>query len=156
MAEANATPSLEERRRQRQETRQRQTYLTFLNSVSESARLSGDEGRDRAERAASSVLCALEQRITVEESDDLNAQLPRKLQELLHRCERHEGSRPERFGLQEFLQMVADDLETNVNEAESLTRAVFEAVRVQITEGEADDVASQLPADLQALWRRPA
>jgi uncharacterized protein (DUF2267 family) len=36
---------------------------------------------------------------------------------------------------------------------EPLVRAVFRAMRDLISEGEANDVASNLPPDLQALWR---
>ncbi len=35
---------------------------------------------------------------------------------------------------------------------EKLVRGVFRAVRALISEGEANDVAAQLPAELKELW----
>ncbi len=82
----------------------------------------------------------------------LEAQLPAKVRDLLRRCPRHEGLPPRKFKLLEFLQRVGEDLDTTPNEAERLSRAVFATVRGHISEGEADDVMGQLPADLRALW----
>ncbi|HZI16176.1 MAG TPA: DUF2267 domain-containing protein, partial [Myxococcus sp.] len=61
--------------------------------------------------------------------------------------------RARRFGREEFLATVAEDLLKPVEEVEPLVRAVFRAMRDLISEGEAEDVASNLPPDLQALWR---
>jgi len=36
--------------------------------------------------------------------------------------------------------------------AERLAKAVFEVLKKQITRGETDDVAAQLPKDLKAMW----
>ena len=49
--------------------------------------------------------------------------------------------------------MIGEDLGMQAAEVEGVVRAVFSAVREQISEGEAEDVASQLPKDLGALWR---
>ncbi|NPC84884.1 DUF2267 domain-containing protein, partial [Pyxidicoccus fallax] len=105
-----------------------------------------------AECAAVAVLSALERRILPAEARDLEAQLPRRLVEFLPPLEQR-PPRPRRFGREEFLQTVADDLEKPVEEMEPLVRAVFRAMRDLISEGEAEDVASNLPPDLQALWR---
>ncbi len=143
---------LQDIRRKRHESRTSTTYKNFIKSLAELGNMTEEE----AENASVSVLCALEQRIMSDEARDLEAQLPFKLQELLHRCERHEGGVPERFGREEFLEMVANDIDCSPEEAESIARSVFTTVRSQITEGEAEDVASQLPRDLQDLWRRPS
>ena len=143
---------LEEIRKQRHESRTSSTYKQFLKDLCSL----GNMKEEDAERAAVSVLCALEQRIMRSESEDLEAQLPFKLQQLLHRCELHEADVPKRFGRDEFIQMVASDLKTDPDNAETIARNVFTVVREQVSEGEAEDVAAQLPPDLADLWRRPS
>ncbi|MCP3063429.1 DUF2267 domain-containing protein [Myxococcus sp. K38C18041901] len=138
----------EELRAKRHASRTSRTYAFFIRDLEARA------GVDRAlaERAAESVLCTLEQRLMGGEVKDLEAQLPQKVRDMLQRCPRHEGLPPRKFKMLEFVQRVADDLDTTPNEAERLCRAVFVTVREHISEGEADDVMGQLPADLRALW----
>src|SRR5689334_1056797 len=90
---------LEARRQMRRESRRSQTYKRFLRHLCDESGLSEAD----AEAAASSVLCAFEQRILQSEADHLNAQLPRKLQELLTRCERHDDLPPRKFGRGELV-----------------------------------------------------
>lgn len=139
-------------RAQRHESRTAQTYTFFLRDLEKRAGVD----RDLAERAAQSVLCLVEQRILDTEAKQLEAQLPEKVRQLLKRCAKHEGKPAKKYGLLEFLSTVADELDTTPNEAERLARAVLGTVREHITEGEAEDVIGQLPADLQALWAREA
>lgn len=139
-----------ERRRQRHESRTGTTFRAFLNDVCEYSHLPLDE----AERTTLSVICTLEQRITANEARDLEAQLPLRLRELLQRCPAHASAKPERFSLDEFIARVADDLDCTEDEAESRIEAVFAALRDQISEGEFEDVGSQLPSDIADLWYR--
>lgn len=145
-------PVTDETRRQRHESRSGSTYKHFLKDLCRVGNLS----EEQAEQASVSVLCALERRIYSDEASQLEAQLPVKLRDLLQRCERHEGAPPKKFGKDEFFRMVADDLNTDPGNAEKCARAVITAVRSQISEGEAEDVAGQLPEDLAELWRRPS
>ena len=138
----------------RHESRQSQTYKAFLKYLCDVGRF--DDER-QAENAAVSVLCALEQRLFGEEARDLEAQLPQKLRELLVRCERHEsGPPPNKFGRDELLKMVGDDVGVKQENTESVVRAVFSALQAQISEGEIEEVGQQLPADIRDLWARPA
>jgi uncharacterized protein (DUF2267 family) len=57
---------------------------------------------------------------------------------------------------EDFYRVVAEDLDRSPEEVEPTIRAVFAAVRAQLPEKEAEDVAGQLPAELDALWRRPS
>ena len=141
-----------DRRAQRHESHASSTYKNFLKDL---CSISGMD-ESLAECAAVSVLCTLERRIYGEEARDMEAQLPAKLRELLQRCERHEGKPTEKFGRDGFFKLVADDLEKSPDEIEPIVRSVFAAVRSQISEGEAADVAEQLPSDLAVLWRLPA
>lgn len=142
-----ATPEV---RAQRSESRASQTYAFFLKDLEAKAGV----GRERAEQVAQSVLCALEQRLMDTEFKHLEAQLPRKVRDLLQRCPRHAGAPPLKLHLEQFLAMVSEDLDTTPNEAERLCRAVFATVREHISEGETEDVIGQLPSDLRALWAR--
>jgi uncharacterized protein (DUF2267 family) len=132
----------------RHEAHTRETYARFIKHLREL----GPMERDLAECAAVAVLSALERRLPADEAKDLEAQLPRKLVEFLPPPDKR-APRPHKFGREEFLQTVAEDLNTSPQEAERLTRLVFRAIRDQISEGEARDVEGNLPLDLQALWR---
>ncbi len=140
----------ESRREQRSETRRNQTYKAFLANLG----AIGSMNEEEAERAAVSVLCVLEQRLFGEEASHLEAQLPGKLRDLLIRCERHMGKPASKFGKDGFILMVSEELRVDGLEAERKIRAVFSAVRDQVSEGEIEDVIAQLPADLRELWRR--
>jgi uncharacterized protein (DUF2267 family) len=105
-----------------------------------------------AECAAVSVLGALERRLMPNGARNLESQLPRLLVEFLPPPEER-PPRTHRFGREELVETVADDLQMPVARAELVVRAVLRAFQDQISEGEADKVASNLPADIQALWR---
>jgi len=135
-------------RRKRHESRASTTYKLFLRTLCDSLSLP----EQLAERAAASVLCALEQRLTNSEGRHLEAQLPRKLTELLVRCERHERLRPRDIGRSEFLGMVAGDLGIRIDHAETIVRGVFQVLTLQVSPGQLQSVLSMLPADLRELW----
>ncbi|WP_164007300.1 DUF2267 domain-containing protein [Pyxidicoccus trucidator] len=141
---------IEVRRKLRHESRASQTYKVFLDHLCERGGMSPAV----AQQAAVSVLCAVEQRILSDEALDMEAQLPRKLTDLLHRCEKHEEELPPKFGREHLLRRVGEDLSLNPDAVEPVVRAVLDAIRHQISEGEAEDVMSQLPEDLRDLWGR--
>jgi uncharacterized protein (DUF2267 family) len=139
---------LTQRRTQRHESHIHSTYAAFLRRLCELSSM--DE--QLAESAAISVLSTLERRILPKEAKDLEAQLPRLLVEFLPPPDQR-PLRPHRFGLEEFLRSVAEDLRMPEEEVDTLVRAVFQAFHEHISEGESEDVASNLPPDLRALWR---
>lgn len=143
-----ATP---EQRKQRRESRTRNTYLAFLKNLAEISQLSFDDAED----AALAVLRRLEDRLTANEANDLEAQLPDKLKELLETEER-EKKTPIKYTLSEFYEAIADDAGVSPSEAIPLVSLVFRAVNQQISRGESEDVASQLPQDLAQVWLRAA
>ncbi|WP_338263908.1 DUF2267 domain-containing protein [Corallococcus caeni] len=145
---------LDERRRMRHESRTSQTYKAFLKYLCDVGSFPDEQA---AQEAAVSVLCVLEQRLFGEEDNDLEAQLPHKLRELLVRCDRHEaGPPPHKFGRDEMLAMVSTDLDVEPEDAEAIVRAVFSAVQAQISTGESDDISGELPPDLRDLWTHPS
>lgn len=144
--------SLEERRARRHQTRTSQTYRDFLRRLE----VRGGMSPAVAEKAAVAVLCALEQRLFGEEARDMEAQLPVKLTELLHRCEVHEkGPPPVKFGGEEMLERVGDELHLQPNAVEPVVRAVLGVLRERLSDGEAEHVIEQLPQDLRALFYLP-
>jgi len=113
--------------------------------------------RAEAARAVEAVVCALAQRISQGEFENLRDLLPDPFRSRLVACERHAVAPRARFQTAEdFYEVVAEDLDRSPDEVEPTVRAVFAAVRAQLPERDVEDVAGQLPAELQALWRRPS
>jgi uncharacterized protein (DUF2267 family) len=148
MTHPTSDQELKQRREQRHASHVGATYAAFIRYLSEL----GSMEPEVAECAAISVLSALERRILPKEAKHLEAQLPRKLVEFLPPPDQR-PARPHRFGREEFLRTVADDLKKSPEEVEPLVRTVFRVFQEHISEGEAEDVAANLPPDLRALWR---
>lgn len=139
---------VEHRREQRRESRSNQTLAKFVDRLTARTGLPADQ----AMRALGSVLCVLEQRIMGDEAKDLNSQLPAKVREIVVQCEVHQG-RPRKFDGAEFVQLVSQHLdEQSRGSAEQIIRSVLACVRESISEGEANQVRDQLPADIRAYW----
>jgi CBS domain-containing protein/uncharacterized protein (DUF2267 family) len=140
----SVTPAV---RAQRSESRAAQTFTFFLRDLE----AKGLE-RKQAEQAVESVLCAMEQRLMVDEARHLEAQLPRKVVALLERCPKHQDRPYRKMDRDELLGMVADDLGVSVEEAERITCAVLSTVSEHISQGELEDVLGQLPKEFHSLW----
>lgn len=113
--------------------------------------------RAEAARAVEAVMCALSQRVCHSDFDDLRETLPDPFRARLAVCERHAVTTPRHFrALEDFYEVVAEDLDRSPEDVEPTVRAVFAAVRAQLSENHAEDVANQLPYELQLLWRRPS
>jgi uncharacterized protein (DUF2267 family) len=103
--------------------------------------------------AADAVLCALEMRLPRADAEDLADVVPPTLRRILSRCVVHEGDLPEiSFDELSFLRLIATDLGIAVEDAERVTRAVFEAVQKLMPEDEIWDVRNRLPRKLDTLW----
>ncbi len=113
--------------------------------------------RAEAARAVEAVVCALSQRIAGPEFEQLRELLPDPFRTRLAPCERHAVSPRAAFAsADDFYAVVAEDLDRSPDEVEATVRAVFAAIRAQLAEPEADDVAGLLPPELEPLWRRPS
>lgn len=126
-------------------------YGRFLDQLGRA----GLGNRERCEQVAVAVLCQLERRISGGEAADLNRELPWAMGDLLRRCELHPRSRPERYGRDELLARLAEELEVDATEVEPMVRTVLSTVRGLLSDKETTDVMAQLPSDLQALWAQP-
>lgn len=114
----------------------------------------GEAGVDRAraERATTAVLHALRDRLTREEAEQAAAQLPRPLQALWHEGETPHR-RPVKMHRRAFYDRVrAEAALASLAEARDVTHAVFGALKVQLSPGEAEDILTQLPGDLKEIW----
>jgi len=138
---------VDEARLQKREAKSDNTYRAFLKKLCAQGRMS----EEFAERAAVAVLSGLEQRLDAGEASHLEAQLPVRLTKLLVSGQFRVQLRG-KFGAEELLTAVGQELGLGEGEVEPVVRAVFECVRESISEGEASDVADQLPPDLATLW----
>lgn len=109
---------------------------------------------DDARTATRAVLQTLRDRLTKEEASQAAAQLPRELKRMWQSGE-ITGRRPLKLHRRDFYETVMTrGALTTVRKAELATDAVFAALKDQLSDGEADDIVSQLPRDLKSIWRQ--
>jgi uncharacterized protein (DUF2267 family) len=105
-------------------------------------------------QATAAVLRALRDRLTPEEAEQAAAQLPQELKRLWA-SGRPPLRQPVKMHRRQFLERVRVDAGLkSLSQAEMATDAVFAGLKEQLSAGEADDIAAQLPADLKTQWRR--
>lgn len=113
----------------------------------------GWNDRERAFHGMRAVLHALRDRLTIEETAHLAAQLP-----LLLRGIYYEGWHPAHKPLkerskEEFLAHIRKAFEFDETaDPEEITRAVFKVMARHVTAGEIEDVKHVLPAEIRELW----
>jgi uncharacterized protein (DUF2267 family) len=111
------------------------------------------QDRQQAYSALRAVLHVLRDRLTAEEAADLGAQLP-----MLIRGFYYDGWRPTDKPLkyhrkEEFLDQVNEKYQRlDGPELERAVSAVFKILSKYVTEGEIEDVKSQLPPEIRGLW----
>jgi uncharacterized protein (DUF2267 family) len=112
----------------------------------------GRPSLDDAKRVTAAVLHTLRDRLTPGEADQAAAQLPRPLK-LLWWAGEVEGRRPLKMHKREFHARVQGEAGlASEREARFVTRAVFAALKEQLSPGECDDILTQLPKDLKSVW----
>jgi uncharacterized protein (DUF2267 family) len=122
----------------------------WLNDIMERT---GWPERHRAYHALRAVLHALRDRLTINETADLGAQLP-----LLVRGIYYEGWHPHGKPVKErhkeaFLDHIAAAFRDGpATDHEQVTRAVFRVLAKHVTAGEIDSVTRSLPVELRSLW----
>lgn len=136
-----------------QERDEQEDFDAFLAELGNSREL--QVNRLDARKAASAVFCTLARRLSIGEDLKLLRALA-GFGAMLEPCDIHLGpSHARRMGRDEFLADVADHLRIPTDQAFRVVTAVFTAIRDRIPEDEVSAVASQLPADLGDLFRRP-
>ncbi|QSQ25923.1 DUF2267 domain-containing protein [Pyxidicoccus parkwayensis] len=127
---------------------------SFLAELQNSRELQVNKVDARA--AADAVFCTLARRLSVGEDVKLMHALGTRIGKLIGACSVHLGpSHARRMTRDEFMTDVADHLRIPVDQAFRVVTVVFTAIRDRIPEDEVAAVASQLPADLADLFRRP-
>lgn len=116
----------------------------FIKHVKERGHI---DSREEAREATRATLCVLGERLFGGERDDLAAQLPPELQPFLL-----EPVESESFGLEEFFERVGEEEGIGIDQAQEHARAVISVLCDAVTQGEIDDVKSQLPKDFAALF----
>lgn len=124
----------------------------WLNDIADAI---GDPRREMAYHALRGVLFALRDRLPVNEVFDLSAQLPLLIRGVFFEGYRPDG-KPEKFGRDAFLERVRHELQAmGGGSAERITRGVLGVLQQHIAAGEIEDIRSELPKDLRALWPEP-
>lgn len=149
MAQPRPPVELRQRRAARHASRASSTYKSFVREVA----IRGGFTLDEAEDYAIAVVATLEERLTLPEVLDLEAQLPSLMKELL-------DDEPildiPHMHKDQFCARVATRLDMEEEDADTIllvVRAVFSVLRARISAGEARHVAAELPEDLKELWR---
>jgi len=112
--------------------------------------------RQRAYQALRAVLHTLRDRLPVDHTAALGAQLP-----MLIRGIYYEGWRPNRTPVRErkkvdFLGHIAASLrDATADEVEDATRAVLSVLAKHVSKGEVENVKLTLPHEIRELWNTP-
>lgn len=114
----------------------------------------GWDNNRQAYHALRAVIHTLRDRLPVNEAVDLGAQLP-----LIIRGSYYEGwtpnDKPEKIRhIEEFTQSILEKMEwdTTGMDGEEIARAVFAVMADHVSEGEVEDVKSNLPKEIRELW----
>jgi len=124
------------------------TKQEFLRRVQERLNLTDVA---EAETATKVVLAATADRIRREEALDLASQLPKDFGDLV----RSRRGPLQKMDAETFIARIQGDLDIDTYQrALEVTRGVFAVIKEAVTPGEWEDVASQLPKELQAefVW----
>jgi uncharacterized protein (DUF2267 family) len=124
--------------------------------LKELMQIGGWETRHTAYRALRATLHALRDRLTVDETAQLSAQLPMLIRGLYF-----EGWDPsirtlkERH-LEQFLERIEQELRGDEQlDPVEVARSVFTVMQQRVTEGEIEDVRHMLPSKIRELWPLP-
>ncbi len=121
----------------------------FIQKVQEYAKI---DTFGRTEKLVKIVFYALSARLTIAEGDDLEAQLSKDVREMWDDV-KEKRVNVIKFKRSEFIERILQDGKLkSPEEAEKVVKAVFNALKSQVSEGEAKDVASQLPKGLKEMW----
>ncbi len=138
----SATSPAERRRVARAET----TYKRMLNRVKDGTGLSTSE---QAEVALEIVLSSLVRRLTPDEAKDLIAQLPSLLQRRLSQL----PPGPDRAVTQATIESeLVSRLDLESERAAQLLGTLAAMIATSVSEGQMEDVQSQLPSELRTLF----
>ena len=108
--------------------------------------------RHEAYLALRATLHALRDRLTIEETAQLAAQLPMLIRGFYYEGWDPTGKPVKERHRDEFLARIQRELARYVIDSEQVARAVFLVVSNRISEGEIEDVERVLPREIRDLW----
>lgn len=122
------------------------------NFVEKVGKYSEIEDPEEIENLIRIVFYLLSARLTIREGEELKAQLPKDLKAVWDEVKETKVD-VIKFSKKEFLERVKADGKLNdIKDAEIVVNAVFKSLKELISEGEARDVAAQLPLGLKNMW----
>lgn len=126
--------------------------MNLKNFVEKVGKYSGIEDPEKVENLIKIVFYLLSARLTIREGEELKAQLPKDLKAVWDAVKETKVD-VVKFKRKEFLERVRVDgnLES-IEIAERVVISVFKSLKEIISEGEAKDVAAQLPVGLKDIW----
>lgn len=134
-----------EAKAERHASRAGTTYARFVRNIADA----GGYSMPEAELYAVAVIATLEERLSIREVCDLEAQLPSRFDEIL-------AFQPlvgmPAMDRPQFCERVAARAGVTDAQAEAVARTVFAVLRSRISEGEWRRVEAQLPGGLRELW----
>lgn len=120
--------------------------IDFLRRVQDKLNLAD---MSEAETATRSVLAALTDRITDDEANDLASQLPHEFNQFIRR----RTGPLEKMDKDIFVGRIQGDLDIDsFNQAADVTMGVFSVIKEAVSSGEWEDVATQLPSELEEMF----
>jgi len=117
----------------------------FLGRVQQRANI---QSQDEALSVIRTTFETLSERLQGGEPLDLAAQLPSMLQEFV------DVGEGERFGVEEFIQRIAEQEGISEEQAREQASAVLEVTSEAVSRGEIEDVLLQLPQEYHGLFGR--
>ncbi len=126
--------------------------MNMKNFVEKVGKYSEIEDPEEIENLIRIVFYLLSARLTIREGEELKAQLPKDLKAVWDEVKETKVD-VIKFSKKEFLERVKADGKLNdIKDAEIVVNAVFKSLKELISEGEARDVAAQLPLGLKEMW----
>lgn len=119
-------------------------YEEFMDIIGQKVDLSNPSER---ENTVDVVLETLSERISATERDDLAAQLPDKLKEILYRAKT-----TERYPLEEFYNRITLRLDIGFPLAVKRSRAILTALKSAASRGQIEDILQNLPQEYRELF----
>lgn len=132
--------------------------VQFLHQVQD---LTGLATSEETEAATMIVLSLLSHRLTPDEKEDVSSQLPKDLKGLWNSDTWFSNfitiSRQKQLKYrkkEELFAMIQNETDKKqlTIDANRLATAVFSTLKQQISRGEVEDIAAQLPEDIEQIW----
>lgn len=126
--------------------------MNLKNFVERVGKYSGIEDPEEVENLIKIVFYLLSARLTIREGEELKAQLPKDIKAIWNDV-RETKVDVIKFSKTEFLERVRTEGQLeDIEIAERVVISIFKSLKEIISEGEARDVAAQLPVGLKNIW----